>query len=182
MRRGNMRNQRYGVASARGSKPVRAANRSPRGGGSASISRTSTSPSIMDTSRVWPSPSRAVRVAARFLPVGLSFGVATSSASPSQSNDNGTRYGAQSTEALATHTSTSWVSRCSVSRRRSSRERGSALIRSPRALLGAVRRAELRAGRLALCVERRVRLQGLDLALLVACLGGRLRLLCVREL
>jgi hypothetical protein len=35
------------------------------------------------------------RVAARFLPVGLSVGVATSSASPSQSKDSGTRYGAR---------------------------------------------------------------------------------------
>jgi hypothetical protein len=51
--------------SARGSKPVRATNRSPRSCGSASISRISTSPSIMDTSRVWPSPSRTARVAAR---------------------------------------------------------------------------------------------------------------------
>ena len=40
-----------------------AANRSPRSFGSASISRTSTSPSIMDTSRVSPRPSRAVRPA-----------------------------------------------------------------------------------------------------------------------
>src|SRR5919107_4652298 len=38
--------------------------------------------------------------------------------SPSQSKDSGTRYGAPSAEALATQTSTSWVSRCSVSRRR----------------------------------------------------------------
>jgi hypothetical protein len=37
MRRGEMRNQRYGVASERGSKPVRAANRSLRSCGSASI-------------------------------------------------------------------------------------------------------------------------------------------------
>jgi hypothetical protein len=58
--------------------------------------------SIMDTSRVWPGPSRTARVAARFLPVGLSVGVATSSASPSQSKDSGTRYGAPSAEALAT--------------------------------------------------------------------------------
>ena len=57
----------------------------------------------MDTSRVRPSPSRTVRVAARFLPVGLSVGVATSSASPSQSKDSGTRYGAPPAEALATH-------------------------------------------------------------------------------
>jgi hypothetical protein len=78
----------------------------------------STSPSIMDTSRVWPSPSRTARVAARFLPVGLSVGVAISSASPSQSKDSGTRYGAPSAEALATQRSLSWVSRCSVSRRR----------------------------------------------------------------
>ncbi len=99
------------------------ANRSPRCCGSASISRTSTSPSIMDTSRVWPSPSRTVRVAAMFLPVGLSVGVATSSASPSQLKDSGTRYGAPSAEALATQTSMSWVSRCSVSRRRWGRER-----------------------------------------------------------
>ena len=89
----------------------------PRSCGSTSISRISTSPSIMDTSRMWPSPSRTVRVAARFLPVGLSVGVATSSASPSQSKDSGTRYGAPSAEALATQRSTSWVSRCSVSRR-----------------------------------------------------------------
>jgi hypothetical protein len=39
MRRGEMRNQRYGVASARGSKPVCATNRSPRSCGSASISK-----------------------------------------------------------------------------------------------------------------------------------------------
>jgi len=45
-------------------------------------------------------------------------GVAISSASPSQSTDSGTRYGAPSAEALATQTSLSWVSRCSVSRRR----------------------------------------------------------------
>jgi hypothetical protein len=70
------------------------------------------------TSFVWPSPSRTARVAARFLPVGLSDGVAISSASPSQSKDSGTRYGALSAEALATQTSMSWLSRCSVSRRR----------------------------------------------------------------
>ena len=64
----------------------------------------------MDTSRVWPSPSRTVRVVVRFLPVGLSVGVAISSASPSQSKDSGTRYGAPSAEALATQTSMSWVS------------------------------------------------------------------------
>ncbi len=69
----------------------------------------------MDTSRVWPSPSLTARVAARFLPVGLSACVATSSASPSQSKDSGTRYGAPSAEALATQASTSWLSRCSVS-------------------------------------------------------------------
>ena len=40
------------------------------------------------------------------------------SASSSQSKDSGTRYGAPSAEALATLTSMSWVSRCSVSRRR----------------------------------------------------------------
>ena len=57
-------------------------------------------------------------VAARFLPVGLSVGVAISSVSPSQSKDSGTRYGAPSADALATQTSTSWLSRCSVSRRR----------------------------------------------------------------
>ena len=118
MRRGEMRNQRYGVPGALGSKPARAANRSPRSCGSSSISRTSTSPSIMDTSRVWPSPSRTALVAARFLPVGLSLGVAISSASPFQSKDSGTRYGAPSGEALATQTSVSWASRCSVSRRR----------------------------------------------------------------
>ena len=61
-----------------------------------------------------PSPSRTARVAARFLPVGLSVGVATSSASPSQSKDSATRYGAPSAEALATQTSMSWMSRCSV--------------------------------------------------------------------
>ena len=38
---------------------------------------------------------------------GLSVGVATSSASPSQSKDSGTRYGAPSAEALATQTSMS---------------------------------------------------------------------------
>jgi hypothetical protein len=103
MRRGEMRNQRYRVASARGPKPVRTANRSPRSCGSTSISRTSTSPSIIDTTRVWPSPSRTARVAARFLPFGLSVGVATGSASPSQSKDSGTRYGTPSAEALATH-------------------------------------------------------------------------------
>ncbi len=48
--------------------------------------RSATAPS----SRVWLSPSRTVRVVARFLPVGLSVGVATSSASPSQSKDSGT--------------------------------------------------------------------------------------------
>src|ERR687897_919720 len=66
MRRGEMRNQQYGVASARESKPVRAANRSPS---------------------------------------------SCSSASPSQSKDSGTRYGAPSAEALATQTSTSWLRR-----------------------------------------------------------------------
>ena len=59
----------------------------------------------------WPSPSQTARVAARFLPVGLSVGVAISSASPSESKDGGTRYGAPSAEALATQTSLSWVSR-----------------------------------------------------------------------
>jgi hypothetical protein len=38
------------------------------------------------------------------------YGVATSSASPSQSKDSGTSYGAPSAEALATQTSLSWVS------------------------------------------------------------------------
>ena len=70
------------------------------------------------TQRVWSSPSRTARVVARFLPVGLSVGVTTSSASPSQSKDSGTRYGSPSAEALATQTSMSWVSRCSVSRQR----------------------------------------------------------------
>jgi hypothetical protein len=59
-----------------------------------------------------------VRVAARFLPVGLSVGVATSSASPSQSKDSGIRYDAASAEAVATQTSMLRVSRCSVPRRR----------------------------------------------------------------
>jgi hypothetical protein len=48
----------------------------------------------------------------------VSVGVAISSASPSQSKDSGTRYDAPSAEAVATQRSTSWVSRCSVSRRR----------------------------------------------------------------
>jgi hypothetical protein len=52
------------------------------------------------------------------LALGLSVGVATRSASPSQSKDNGTRYGAPSAEALAIQTSVSSVSRCSASRRR----------------------------------------------------------------
>lgn len=64
-RRGVMRNQRYGVARVRGSEPVRAANRSPRSRDSASISRTSTSPSITVTSRVGP---RAVRPGRRRFP------------------------------------------------------------------------------------------------------------------
>jgi hypothetical protein len=83
MRRGEMRNERHGVAGGRGSEPVCATNRSPRSCGSTSISRISTSPSIVGTLRVWPSPIRTAR-AARFLPVGLSVGVAVSSASPSQ--------------------------------------------------------------------------------------------------
>ena len=62
---------------------------------------------MIETSRVWPSATRAIRVVARLRPVGLSAGVATSSASPSQSKDSGTRYGAPSTEALATQTSMS---------------------------------------------------------------------------
>ena len=61
---------------------------------------------------------RMDRVSARDFGVGLSVGVATSSASPSQSKDSGTRYGAPSAEALATQTSMSEASRCSVSRRR----------------------------------------------------------------
>ena len=68
--------------------------------------------------------TRTVRVVARFRPVGLSVGVAINSASPSQSKDSGTRYGAPSADALATHTSISVPSRYSVSRRRRARERG----------------------------------------------------------
>ncbi len=56
---------------------------------------------------------------------------ATSSASPSQSNDSGTRHGPPSGEALATQTSMSWASRCSVSRRRSARERGRGFVCEP---------------------------------------------------
>jgi hypothetical protein len=52
------------------------------------------------------------------LPVGLSVGAATSSASPSQSQDSDASYGAPSAKALANQTSMSWVSRYSLSRRR----------------------------------------------------------------
>jgi len=43
--------------------------------------------------RVSRRPERTAYGGARFLPVGLSVGVAVSSASPSQSKDSGTRYG-----------------------------------------------------------------------------------------
>jgi hypothetical protein len=63
-------------------------------------SRTSTSPSVMDTSRVCPSPSRTVRTAARCLPVGLSVGRGHQQRLAVPVEGQRHRYGAPSAEAL----------------------------------------------------------------------------------
>src|SRR5215217_6467692 len=117
MRRGKMRNQQYGAASARVKPGARGEPLTPLLRQRVDLEDLDFAPDHGHIAGV-AQPSRTARVAVRFLPVGLSLGVATSSAWPSQSKDSGTRYGSPSAEALATQRSTSWVSRCSVSRQR----------------------------------------------------------------
>ena len=114
MRRGVIRNQRSTWSARAVSKPARAANRSPCSRDSASdLQDLDVAVDHVHVARLaQPEPNgpgggqvragRTVRRCGR-----------RSSASPSQSNDSGTRYGVPSGEALATHRSTSCASRCS---------------------------------------------------------------------